>query len=87
MSYQVRFTPEALEDISQLDRPIARRIIEKIEWPAEHIDNLQPERLTGPFAHLFKLRIGNWRVVYEADSVHRMLTVHVIAHRSKVYKM
>jgi mRNA interferase RelE/StbE len=87
VSYQVRFTPQALEDISQLDRPIVRRIIEKIEWLAEHIDSLQAERLTGPFAHLFKLRIGDWRVLYDTDPVQRTITVHVIAHRSKVYKV
>ncbi|RMH32257.1 MAG: type II toxin-antitoxin system RelE/ParE family toxin [Nitrospirae bacterium] len=86
VNYQVRFTPQALEDISQIDTPLARRVIKKIEWLAEHLDSLHSERLTGPFAHLSKLRIGDWRVLYETDPVQRLITVHVIAHRSKIYK-
>jgi mRNA interferase RelE/StbE len=86
LTYQVHFTPEALDDLSHLDAPIARRIADKIQWLADHFDQIQPETLTGPFAHLFKLRSGDWRVLYTTDPVQRIITVHVIAHRSKVYK-
>ncbi|HZC00454.1 MAG TPA: hypothetical protein VE844_03540 [Gammaproteobacteria bacterium] len=59
MIYHVQFTPQALEDLSRLDAAIARRIAEKIQWLAEHFDQIQPETLTGPFASLFKLRVGD----------------------------
>jgi len=86
LTYQVQFTAQALEDLSQLDTPIARRIAEKIQWLAEHYDQIQPETLTGPFAGLFKLRVGDWRVLYTTDPIEHAITIHVIAHRSKVYK-
>ncbi|MGH8652065.1 MAG: type II toxin-antitoxin system RelE family toxin [Gammaproteobacteria bacterium] len=86
MTYQVQFTPEALDDLSRLDAPIARRIAEKIQWLAGHFDQSRPETLTGPFAHLFKLRIGDWRVLYTTDPAQRIITIHVVAHRSKIYK-
>ncbi len=86
MTYHVEFTPQALEDLSRLDAAIARRIAEKIQWLAEHFDQIQAETLTGPFAGLFKLRVGDWRVLYTTDPPQRTITVHVIAHRSKVYK-
>jgi len=84
--FHVQFTPQALEDISQLDTPIAKRIVEKIQWLAEHYDQIQPETLTGGFANLYKLRVGHWRVLYTTDLDQHYITVHVIAHRSKVYK-
>ncbi|WP_337287741.1 type II toxin-antitoxin system RelE/ParE family toxin [Candidatus Methylomirabilis sp.] len=87
MSYQVQFTRQAFDDVSRLDTPIVRRVIEKIQWLSEHVDHMQPERLTGPFAHLFKLRIGDWRVLYETDPVQRLITIHAVGHRSRVYKL
>jgi mRNA interferase RelE/StbE len=86
LTYQVQFTPQALEDLSRLDVPITRRISEKIQWLAEHYDQIQPETLTGPFATLLKLRVGDWRVLYTTDPAQHTMTIHVIAHRSKVYK-
>jgi len=86
LTYQVQFTPQALEVLSRLDAPIARRIAEKIQWLAEHFDQIQPETLTGPFASLFKLRVGDWRVLYTTDSAQQSMTIHAIAHRSRVYK-
>ena len=86
MKYHIEITPQALEDLSQLDLPVAKRIVEKIEWLAEHFDEVQPETLTGSLAKLCKLRIGDWRVLYTAESEKRHITIHVIAHRRKVYK-
>ncbi|MGH8628482.1 MAG: type II toxin-antitoxin system RelE family toxin [Gammaproteobacteria bacterium] len=86
MTYHVQFTPQALEDLSQLDTPISKRIAEKIQRLAEHFDQIQPETLTGPFAGLFKLRVGEWRALYTTDPTQHTITIHVIAHRSKVYK-
>lgn len=85
MIYHVQFTPQALEDLSHLDAA-ARRVSEKIQWLAEHYDQIQPETLPGPFASLFKLRVGDWRVLYTSDPVQHTITIHVITHRSKVYK-
>ena len=86
MIYSVQFTPQALEDLGRLDVPIAGRIAAKIQWFAEHFDQIQAETLTGTFASQFKLRVGDWRVIYATDPALLTITIHVIAHRSKVYK-
>ena len=86
MSYKVEFTPQALEDLSRLDAALSRRIAEKIDWLAAHFDQIRPETLTGPFAALFKLRVGDWRVLYTLDAAQRTITIHVIDHRGRVYK-
>ena len=86
MILHVEFTPQALEDLAQLDSRIANRIAAKIQWLSERYDHTQPESLTGRFAGLYKLRVGDWRVLYTTDPADFIMTVHVIAHRSKVYK-
>jgi len=87
LTYRVDFTPQALEDLSSLDPAIARRISSKIQWLSENFDRLVPEPLTGQYKGLYKLRTGDWRVLYTADSLQTLITIRVVAHRSKVYKI
>jgi mRNA-degrading endonuclease RelE of RelBE toxin-antitoxin system len=45
--YRIETTPEFDEDLRNLDHAVARRIIAKAEWLAEH-----PEALRFPLRHL-----------------------------------
>jgi len=47
VKYKVDFTPQALEDISKLDRAVIERITEKIEWLSESLDMISPQALKG----------------------------------------
>jgi len=87
LTYRIEFTPHALEDLTHLDTGIGKRIMTKIQWLSEHVDHTQPETLTGQFAGRYKLRVGDWRVLYTTDPATFVITVHVIAHRSNVYKV
>jgi len=63
MTYQVKFMPEAVDDLSRLDKVIARRILTKVRWLSENFDTLTPEVLISEWKGLFKLRVGSYRVV------------------------
>jgi mRNA interferase RelE/StbE len=84
--YQVIILPNALNDLSKLDKTISHRIIEKLSWLSENITNIAPLSLTGKFTNLFKLRIGDWRVIYDIDRDQKIITVHKAGHRSEIYK-
>jgi mRNA interferase RelE/StbE len=84
--YQVVILPKALNDLSKLDKPVSRRIIEKLSWLSENIESITPLSLTGKYTHLFKLRIGDWRVIYEINHDQKVITVHKAGHRSEIYK-
>ena len=32
MTYEIEFTPQALDDISNLDKTIAERVIKRLDW-------------------------------------------------------
>ncbi|MBI3609157.1 MAG: type II toxin-antitoxin system RelE/ParE family toxin [Nitrospirae bacterium] len=87
MIYRIDFTPQALDDLSLLDPPTARRISSKIEWLAENCERITPEPLSAKYKGLYKLRIGDWRVLYTVKSQEHVVTIHAIGHRSKVYKI
>lgn len=84
--YHVVILPKALNDLSKLDKTVSRRIIEKLSWLSENIENITPLSLTGNYTDLFKLRIGDWRVIYDINHDQKVITVHKAGHRSEIYK-
>ena len=87
MKYRVDFTPQALEDVSKLDRIISARVIKRLEWLSQNIELINPQALKGKFQGMFKLIVGDWRVIYTADFTNKLITVHLIGHRKEVYKI
>ena len=61
--FQVDFTPVAETDLARLDKPVAQRVLKKIRWLAENFETITPETLTGPWQGVFKLRVGDYRVL------------------------
>lgn len=86
MGYRVVFTPQSLEDISNLDNAVARRILKRIDWLSENFEVINPQLLRGRFQGMFKLVVGDWRVIYTTDFTDKFLTVHLVRHRREVYK-
>jgi len=84
--YQVNLLPTAIDDLRRLHKTVAQRIIAKLRWLAENFDSIRPQGLVGPFAGLSKLRVGDYRVIYEADRENRIITVHLIGHRREIYR-
>ncbi|MBC7099394.1 type II toxin-antitoxin system RelE/ParE family toxin [Candidatus Bipolaricaulota bacterium] len=86
-AYQVRFLPEAAEELSSLDKPVSQRILKKLKWLAENFADLTPEPLGGELKGLFKLRVGSYRVLYSFNRERRVIYVHLIGHRREIYKL
>jgi mRNA interferase RelE/StbE len=87
VKYRVDFTPQALEDVSKLDRIISERVIKRLEWLSQNIELINPQALKGKFQGMFKLVVGDWRVIYTADFANKLITVHLVGHRKEVYKI
>jgi mRNA interferase RelE/StbE len=80
--YSVEFTDEAEKDLARIDKNTAQRILNKLRWLAENFDMIKPERLKGEmWKDKFKLRVGDYRVIYSVDFEKKIITVHLIGHR------
>jgi mRNA interferase RelE/StbE len=86
MAYQVEFRPGALSDLAKLDRIVGQRILNKLKWLSENFEYLTPVSLTGSLAGLFKLRVGDYRVLYSVEPESSLLTIHLIGHRREIYR-
>ena len=82
---KVDWEKEALDDLQKIDRPIVKRILSKISWLSQHFDNIIPETLSKNMSGQFKLRVGDWRVVYviEKDKI----IIKAVGHRREIYKL
>jgi mRNA interferase RelE/StbE len=84
--YTARLLKTASRELSHLDKPIARRIVERIYWLAENLDNANPKALKGDLAGLYKLREGDYRIIYEILRKEKVILIHSVGHRRDVYQ-
>jgi mRNA interferase RelE/StbE len=84
--YLVQFLDEAVDDLRRLDAAVNARILKRLEWLRENFDAITPEALTGSLAGLCKLRVGDYRVIYQADRARRIIVVHATGHRREIYR-
>jgi mRNA interferase RelE/StbE len=84
--YRVLFSKEAQRSLLSLPKPLAARIREKLaaiaENPYEHYSNVTKlQNRPG-----FRLRVGDWRVIYEIRGEELVILVVKIAPRGEVYR-
>ena len=84
--YRVRILDAATRELERLDRLVGRRIVERLNWLAANFETIRPEALTGDLAGFYKLRVGDYRVLYEILHNEQALVIHVIGHRRDVYR-
>lgn len=84
--YSVRILDGARQELAKLDKAVGRRIVKRVSWLAEYLEDVKPEVLTGELANLFKLRVGAYRVLYEILRDERLIVIHKVGHRRDIYR-
>ena len=80
---RVDYKSSVAGDLDRLDRSVAMRIVGKIE-KALAAEGHAGEPLAGEFAGLYRLRVGDYRVIY-AKTAPGYLVLR-IGHRGDVYR-
>ena len=83
--YRTRILNAAAHDLSQLDKQVGRRVVKRLNWLVENLDEIKLEALTGDLAGFYKLRVGDYRVLYEILHEEQLIIVHAIGHRREIY--
>ena len=84
--YYIRVLEEASRELARLDKPVGRRIAERMSWLAANLDSIRPEALTGDLIGLYKLRVGDYRVIYEVIRNEKTIVIHAVGHRREIYR-
>ena len=83
--YAVVFARSARKELQNLDPQIARRIIAQIEALVTDPRPSGVVKLEGA-ADLWRIRVGQWRVVYRISDRERLVDVVAVRHRSDAYR-
>ena len=85
--YEPAFHPDVVKDLKGLDRSIRQRILNKIQWLLEHVEEIRHEPLTAQWEGMYRLRVGDYRVVYGIDRMQKRIIIYIVGHRREVYKL
>ena len=83
--YTVVFARSARKELQNLDPQVARRILKAIE---ALVANPRPSgvvKLEGA-SDLWRVRVGEWRVVYRISDRDRLVDVIAVRHRRDAYR-
>jgi mRNA interferase RelE/StbE len=83
-SYAVELKPSARKELESLPDTVLARVVRKVESLANDPRPAGCKKLKG-YKDQWRVRIGDWRVVYIIDDAARLLSVTRIAHRREVY--
>jgi mRNA interferase RelE/StbE len=83
--YSVLFSPSAERDLAALDKPVQRRVVAKIEALAENPRPAGVTKLQGE-ANAWRIRVGDYRVLYTIEDGRLVVLVVKIGHRREVYR-
>jgi len=83
MRHRIEFTDKAVEGLESLTAIGRERVFKKIRWMSENFDDIRHQGLSANLSGLFKLRIGDYRVIYSFDD--DFITIHQVGHRRDIY--
>jgi len=84
--YPIRVLDGASRSLARLDKSVGSHIVKRINWLAANLDIISIEPLTGDLAGLYKLRVGDYRVIYEILRDEQTIVIHAIGHRRDIYR-
>ena len=84
MSYEIKIKRKAQKSLSKIPEPFQSKIIESIRRLSEDPFPMQSKKLTGRDG--WRIRIGNYRAIYEVLNNELIILVLNIAHRKDIYR-
>ena len=88
MPWTVELTADAAKALDKMDTSTCNRIRRFIRQRLQETDNPRQwgKALTGPYAGLWRYRIGDYRLVCQLQDARLVILVVQIGHRSEVYR-
>lgn len=83
--YQISYSPSAVKYLRKLERSTQRRLLTAIEELAKDPTPPGSIRLKGGQGER-RIRVGDYRVIYEVDNGELIILVLKLGHRRDVYR-
>ena len=83
--YTITFARSARKELERFDAQVVNRIFQKIEALAKGPRPIGCRKLHGE-KNLWRIRVGDYRVIYSIDDVEYRIDIVAVRHRSKAYE-
>jgi len=84
-SYNIHLKPSVQKDLRALSPSLVVRVLKRIERLQDDPFPRQSLKLSGA-ERLYRIRVGDYRILYEVDTEAQRITVHYVRHRREVYR-
>ena len=84
-TYRVVLKPSVEKDLRPLPKSIVARIMKHIEGLSDDPFPDGTAKLAGT-EQTYRIRVGDYRVIYGVDKATKQVTVHYVRHRREVYR-
>jgi mRNA interferase RelE/StbE len=85
MAFRIEWKKSTRKDLRKLPSATLDRIIAAVESLAENPFPRGVEKLSGS-EHAYRIRLGDYRVVYEVVAESKLIEVQRVRHRKDVYR-
>lgn len=83
MAYRIEYTKSAVKDVAALDPQVRRRVLRAIDDLAENPRQVGAIQLKG--SKHWRIRVGDYRVIYDINDGKLIVLVLRVRHRGEVY--
>ncbi|MBI5599268.1 MAG: type II toxin-antitoxin system RelE/ParE family toxin [Deltaproteobacteria bacterium] len=84
-SYRIEWKSSAERDLRNIDKQDIPRLIEAVEELANNPFSHQCRKLEGVESS-YRIRVGNYRIIYQVDTTKKSVTIFHVRHRKDVYR-
>ena len=85
MSYQISFKESARKELLALPKKAVSKIVPAIDGLADEPRPVGVKKLKGQGENLYRIRVGNYRVIYLIDDAIQIVNIRRVADRKEVY--
>jgi mRNA interferase RelE/StbE len=84
-SFNIAFKPSVQKDFHRLSKSAAGRVVKRIEKLKDEPFPHGVDKLEGA-ERLYRLRVGDYRIVYQVDTRVQQIVILYVRHRRDVYR-
>jgi mRNA interferase RelE/StbE len=84
--YEILFARSARRELEALDASLATHIYYKIEFLSKEPRPRGSKKLRGTARALWRMRVGDYRIIYEVSDQRRIIDIVAIRHRRDAYR-
>ena len=84
-NYSVQVKPSARKELEALPDNVLARVLQKMEALSSEPRPPGCKKLKG-YKDQWRVRVGDWRMVYIIDDAAKLISITRIAHRREVYE-